>query len=64
MVVTPLNLNLYSFGFAAAIGKWVPISLPISVEEYDDILPWSVSKKIQIKVRDKLDPVKCLEPDN
>ena len=23
------------FGFAAAVGKWVPISLPISVGEYD-----------------------------
>ena len=57
-------LIFYSFGFAAAIGKGVPISLPISVGEYDDILPWSVSKIIQIKVRDKLEPVKCLEPDN
>ena len=32
-------LIFYFFGFAAAIGKWVFISLPISVGEYDDILP-------------------------
>ena len=52
-----VSLILYSFGFAAAIGKWVRIFLPISVGEYDDILPWSVSRILQIKVRDKLDPV-------
>ena len=32
------------------------LSFPISVGEYDDILPSSVSKIVQIKVRDKLDP--------
>ena len=52
-----VSLILYSFGFAAAIGKWVRIFLPIAVGEYDDILPWSVSRILQIKVRDKLDPV-------
>ena len=57
-------LILYSFGFAAVIEKWAPISFPGSVGEYDDILPCSISKTIQIKFRDKLDPVKCLEPDN
>ena len=38
-------------------GTWVSISLSISVGEYDDILPWPVSKTIQIKVRDQLDPL-------
>ena len=45
-------LNLYPYGFAAAIGTWASITLSISAVEYDDILPWPVSKTIQIKVRD------------
>ena len=36
------------------MGFYLP---PISMGEYDDILPWSVSKIIQIKVRDQLNPV-------
>ena len=52
-----VSLILHSFGFAAAVGKWVCIFLLISVGEYDDILLWSVSRIIQIKVRDQLDPV-------
>ena len=47
-------LNLYPYGFAAAIGTWLSLSLSISPGEYDDILPWPVSKTIQIKVRDQL----------
>ena len=38
-------------------GTWVSISLSISVGEYDDILHWPVSKTIQIKVRDQLNPL-------
>ena len=49
-------LKLYPYGFAAAIGTWASISLSISAGEYDDILPWPVSKTIQIKVRDQLNP--------
>ena len=49
-------LNLYSYGFAAAIGTWLSLSLSISPGDYDDILPWPVSKTIQIKVRDQLNP--------
>ena len=47
-------INFYPYGFAAAIGTWVSITLSISAGEYDDILPWPVSKTIQIKVRDQL----------
>ena len=50
-------LNFYPYGFAAAIGTWASISLSISAGEYDDILPWPVSKTIQIKVRDELNPL-------
>ena len=50
-------LDLYPFGFAAAIGTWLSLSLSISPGEYDDILPWPVSKTIQIKVRDQLNPL-------
>ena len=50
-------LNLYPYGFAAAIGTWLSVSLSISPGEYDDILPWPVSKTIQIKVRDQLNPL-------
>ena len=45
-------LNLYPYGFAAAFGTWLSLSLSISPGEYEDILPWPVSKTIQIKVRD------------
>ena len=48
------HLNLYPYGFSAAIGTWLSLSLSISPGEYDDILPWPVSKTIQIKVRDQL----------
>ena len=47
-------LNFYPYGFAAAIGTWASISISICAGEYDDILPWPVSKTIQIKVRDQL----------
>ena len=50
-------LNLYPYGFAAAIGTWLSLSLSISPGEDDDILPWPVSKTIQIKVRDRLNPL-------
>ena len=50
-------LNFYPYGFAAAIGTWASISLSISAGEYDDILPWPVSKTIQIKVHDQLNPL-------
>ena len=50
-------LNLYPYGFVAAIGRWASISLSISAGEYDDILPWPVSKTIQINVRDQLNPL-------
>ena len=50
-------LNLYPYGFAAAIGAWLSLSLSISPGEYDDILPWPVSKTIQTKVRDQLNPL-------
>ena len=50
-------LIFYPHGFAAAIGTWASISLSISAGEYDDILPWPVSKTIQIKVRDQLNPL-------
>ena len=50
-------LNFYPHGFAAAIGTWASISLSISAGEYDDILPWPVSKTIQIKVRDQMNPL-------
>ena len=49
--------NFYPFGFAAAIGTWASISLSISPGEYDDILPWPVSKTIQIKVRNQMNPL-------
>ena len=49
-------LKLYPCGFAAAIGTWASISLSISAGEYDDILPWPVSKTMQIRVRDQLNP--------
>ena len=52
-------LNLYLYGFAAAIGTWASISFSKSAGEYDDILPWLVSKTIQIKVRDQLNPLKA-----
>ena len=45
-------LNWYPYGVAAAIVTWASISLFISSGEHDDILPWPVSKTIQIKVRD------------
>ena len=50
-------LNVYPYGFAAAIGTWASLSLSISAGEYDDILPWPVSKTIQIKVRDQLNSI-------
>ena len=50
-------LDLYPYGVAAAIGTWVSLSLSISPGEYDDILPWPVSKLVQIKVRDQLNPL-------
>ena len=50
-------LNLYPYGFAAAIGTWMSLSLSISAGDYDDILPWPISKTIQIKVRDQLNPL-------
>ena len=50
-------LSLYPHGFAAAVGTWLSLSLSISPGEYDDILPWPVSKTIQIKVRDQLNPL-------
>ena len=50
-------LNFYPYGFAAAIGTWASISLSISAGEYDDILPWPVSKTIQLKVRNQLNPL-------
>ena len=49
-----IYLNLYLYGFAAANGTWMSLSLSISAGEYDDILPWPISKTIQIKVRDQL----------
>ena len=39
-------LNFYPYGFAAVIGTWASISLSISAGEYDNILPWPVSKTI------------------
>ena len=51
------SLKLYPVGFASAIGAWASISLSITAQEYDDILPWSVSKTIQIEVRDQLNPL-------
>ena len=50
-------LNLYPYEFAAAIGTWASISLSMSAGEYDDMLSWPVSKIIQIKVRDQLNPL-------
>ena len=50
-------LNFYPYGFAAAIGTWASISLFISAGEYDNILPWPVSKTIQLKVRNQLNPL-------
>ena len=52
-----LYLNLYPYGFAAAIGTWASISLSLSAGEYDNILLWPVSKTIQIKVCDQLNPL-------
>ena len=52
-----LCLTFYPYGFAAAIGTWASISLSISAGEYDDILPWPVSKTIQIKVRNQMNPL-------
>ena len=50
-------LNLYPYGFAAAIGSWASLSLSMSAGEYDDLLAWPVSKTILIKVRDQLNPL-------
>ena len=50
-------LNFYPYGFATAFGTWASISIFISAGEYDDIPPWPVSKTIQIKVRDQLNPL-------
>ena len=50
-------LNLYPYGFAAAIGTWMSLSHSVSAGEYDDILTWPISKTIQIKVRDQLNPL-------
>ena len=50
-------LDLYPYGFAAAIGTWLSLSLSISPGEFDDILPWPFSKTIQVKVRDQLNPL-------
>ena len=50
-------LKFYPYGSAAAIGNWASISLSISAAEYDDILPWPVSKTIQLKVRNQLNPL-------
>ena len=50
-------LSLYPYGFAAAIGTWMSLSPSMSAGEYDDILPWPVSKTIQIKVRDQINPL-------
>ena len=49
-------LNFYPYGFAAAIRTWASLYLSISAGEYDDILPWPISKTIQIKVRDQPNP--------
>ena len=49
-------LIFYPYGFAAAIGTWASITLSISAGEFDDILPWPVSKTIQLKVRNQLNP--------
>ena len=48
-------MNVYCYGFAAAIGAWVSVSISKSAGNYHDILPWPVSKTIQLKVRDQLD---------
>ena len=50
-------LNLYPYGFAAAIGTWMSLSLSVSAGENDDILTWPISRTIQIKVRDQLNPL-------
>ena len=50
-------LNLYLYGFAAAIGTWMSLSLSVSAGENDDILTWPISKTMQIKVRDQLNPL-------
>ena len=50
-------LIFYPYGFAAAIGTWASIFLSMSAGEYDDILPWPVSKTIQIIMRDHLSPL-------
>ena len=47
----------YPYGFASAIGTWASNSLSVTTEEYDNILPWPVTKTIQIKVRDHLNPL-------
>ena len=50
-------LTLYAYGFAAAIGTWVFVYLSISAGDYDDIVPWPVSKTIQLEVREQLHPL-------
>ena len=50
-------LTFYPYAFAAAIGTRASITLSISAGEYDDILPWPVSKTIQLKVRNQLNPL-------
>ena len=50
-------LNLYPYGFVAAIRRWASISLSMSDGQFDDILSWPVSKTLQIKVRDQLNPL-------
>ena len=49
--------NLYPFGFAVAMGTWVSVSLSFSAVDDDDILPWRVSKTIQVKIHDRLNPL-------
>ena len=50
-------LTLYPYGFSSAIGIWGSVSLSKSAVDYDDLLPWPVSKIIQLKVRDQMEPL-------
>ena len=50
-------LNFYPYRFAAAIGTWASSSLSVCAGEYDDIFPWPVSKTIQNKVRNQMNPL-------
>ena len=53
------HLKMYPYGFSAAIGTWVMVSIFISAGEYNGILKWFFSKSNQLTIRSQLEPFKA-----